>query len=234
MPLAVLAGAAVGVLLFFVPGSTLLGGGITGYLVDERGGQAATAGGMAGAVMVVPTALLVLLLGSAVLGIEPLSGGLLVVGLVVLAVYTVLLGVLGGILGGYARGALADEDEPSVDTANVPRGSTLLHGVVGGVAGVFLSFIPYSTVLGGGIAGYLEGGSLRDGAVVGAVAGVVALVPFILLGLFVISVLGLFGGVAGAAVGVVLVAVIGAGLVYVVGLSIVGGVVGAYLKSEVG
>lgn len=40
-----------------------------------------------------------------------------------------------------------------------------------------LGFIPFSTVLGGGVAGYLEGGTYDDGAKAGAIAGLVSF-PF--------------------------------------------------------
>nr|WP_310918613.1 DUF5518 domain-containing protein [Haloarcula sp. S1CR25-12] len=36
---------------------------------------------------------------------------------------------------------------------------TLLNAVIGVVASVVLGFVPFSTVLGGAVAGYLEGGT---------------------------------------------------------------------------
>jgi len=130
--------------------------------------------------------------------------------------------------------AVAGEDRPN----------TLVNALLGGIAAVVLAFLPFSTVLGGALAGYLQGPDTGEGLRVGALAGVVAVVPFALL--FV-----LFGGVMLAfvpfgmgmgmdprvgvfgAFGVVLFLLfLLLGLVYTVGLAALGGVLGAYLNRE--
>lgn len=109
--------------------------------------------------------------------------------------------------------------------------STLVNGVIGALAGVVLFFLPFSTVLGGAVAGYLEGGDLRDGAVVGAVAGVVTLLPWLLLVWLAVSFIGFVepAALSVAVLGGILVTL---ALGYVVGLSVVGGVLGSYARTE--
>ncbi|QSX01088.1 DUF5518 domain-containing protein [Haloterrigena alkaliphila] len=72
-------------------------------------------------------------------------------------------------------------DAPANDTGS----STLINALIGRVAGIILSFIPFSTILGGAIAGYLEGGEPNNGLKVGAIAGVIMLIPFVLMGTFI-------------------------------------------------
>ncbi|WP_299234388.1 DUF5518 domain-containing protein [Natronomonas sp.] len=98
-----LVGGAVGIVLSFVPLSTLLGGAVAGYL--ERGGSdGIEAGAIAGAIMLVPFAaaglvvLLVVFSGGAPLGFTVIAVLVLLFG----ALYTVGLGALGGYLGAYA------------------------------------------------------------------------------------------------------------------------------------
>ncbi len=111
--------------------------------------------------------------------------------------------------------------------------NTLLNGVIGGLAGVLLSGIPFSTVLGGGIAGYLEGGDYADGAKVGAIAGLVAFVPFVLFLWAVLLVLPIVPDPAfGAGIWLLGVLVVGVASVYTVGLSVLGGVLGIYVRTE--
>ncbi len=132
-----------------------------------------------------------------------------------------------------AIGTTAPPNE-SAETARAPN--TLLNALIGGLAGIVLSFIPFSTVLGGGIAGYLEGGDSTAGAKVGALAGIVAFVPFIfiigiaLLFIPVVSMSGV-GVQLGLWVSVLFIVLLAA--VYTVGLSALGGVLGVYVKEEV-
>jgi MFS family permease len=79
--------------------------------------------------------------------------------------------------------------EPTTaQSAEPERGPVLLvNALLGGVATVVFLFLPLSPVFGGAIAGYLQGPDRRTGLQAGAVAGVVALVPLVLLAL-------LFGG----------------------------------------
>jgi hypothetical protein len=47
---------------------------------------------------------------------------------------------------------------------------TMLHALVGAVTAVVLSFVPFSPLLGGVVAGFLEGPDSRDGTVAGGVS----------------------------------------------------------------
>lgn len=60
--------------------------------------------------------------------------------------------------------------------------STFVNAIIGAVAGIVLSFIPLSSLLGGAVAGYLQGGEKADGLRVGVIAGVIMLVPLMLIG----------------------------------------------------
>ncbi|MEF8862231.1 MAG: DUF5518 domain-containing protein [Haloarculaceae archaeon] len=129
--------------------------------------------------------------------------------------------------------AVAEADQPN----------TLVNALLGGVAAVVLAFLPFSTVLGGALAGYLQGPDTGEGLKVGALAGVVAVLPLLLVAF-------LFGGVFLAVVpfgmgmvdsGAGIFGVLGVlaivlfllfGLVYTVGLSALGGILGAYLNRE--
>jgi hypothetical protein len=108
-----------------------------------------------------------------------------------------------------------DSDEPS----------PVLNAIIGGVAGILLAFIPLSPVLGGGIAGYLQRGPREAGLKVGAGAGLVMLLPYVLLML-----LGLGG--TPAAFGVFALLLIGMMALYTVGLSALGGYLGVYVYEE--
>jgi hypothetical protein len=115
---------------------------------------------------------------------------------------------------------------------------TLLNAVIGVVASVVLSFIPFSTLLGGAVAGYLEGGTSRDGVVVGAISGVLGLIIgavfffvfVVFLGVFAIGA-GAPPGLSGAGIFLLLVFAALAGL-YTVGLSALGGLLGNFAKNE--
>lgn len=144
-----------------------------------------------------------------------------------------------------ARGASARSDVPAATADRRRTGdrstaepeetpNTVLNGVIGGVVtAVATAFLgPFSPVVGGGVAGYLEGGETNDGLKVGAFAGLVALVPFLLflpLLLFVVPFVGPRGGIAFLFVMVFMLSLLGA---YIVGFSALGGVLGAYLKRE--
>lgn len=108
---------------------------------------------------------------------------------------------------------------------------TPLNALIGGVAGIVLSFVPGSTLLGGAVAGYLEGGEPADGLSVGALAGLVMLVPFVLIGLF--GWLFFVGaGGPGAGIGAMFFVFLVFGALYTVGLSVLGAVIGIYVKNE--
>lgn len=111
--------------------------------------------------------------------------------------------------------------------------NTGLNALLGGVVTVGTAlFVPFSPVLGGAVAGYLEGGDSDAGLKVGTLAGLVATVPLlfvVLLGLAVLPVVGPDGAVGVLLVGLLLFVLIAA---YTVGLSALGGVLGTYLERE--
>ena len=108
--------------------------------------------------------------------------------------------------------------------------STPINALVGGVVGIVVSFLPGSPFVGGAVAGYLEAGDFGDGLRVGALAGLVMLVPIVLFGLFVAAV---FLGVgASGMMGTLVFAALALGTLYTVGLSVVGAIVGRELEAE--
>lgn len=127
-------------------------------------------------------------------------------------------------------------DSPPTETSPPPderagaEFPTVINALIGGVVGIVLAFIPFSTVLGGGIAGYLEGGRPEVGLKVGAIAGVIMVIPFVLILLFALFLLG-FAGVPRAIgiVGILVLLFVG---VYTIGLGALGGYLGAYVKNE--
>lgn len=121
------------------------------------------------------------------------------------------------------------------------EGDTLVNALIGAVVGIVLSFVPFSTVLGGAVAGYLEGGDRSDGLRAGALAGVVMLVPLVLFALFFGGIFFAAGGMmmppnamgfSGAFAIVAFVFFLVVGLVYVVGLAALGGWLGNYVKND--
>jgi hypothetical protein len=120
------------------------------------------------------------------------------------------------------------------------EGDTFVNAVIGAVATALLSgFVPLAPLLGGGIAGYLEGGERDDGVRVGLLSGVVGLaislvffaVVFVFLAAFLAFVpeaLGVFGatGLLVLVLGTVMTAA------YFLGLSALGGWLGNYVKYD--
>lgn len=104
--------------------------------------------------------------------------------------------------------------------------STLLNALIGGAVAVVFSFVPVSPAFGGAVAGYLEA---DDGLRVGAIAGLVAAVPFgfvaLLIALFVLGI-----GPPELAVAVLLFFLLA--VVYSVVLAAIGGLVGELLAEE--
>jgi len=119
-------------------------------------------------------------------------------------------------------------------------GDTLVNALVGGIAAVVLSFVPFSPVLGGAVAGYLQGGTRNDGLWVGVYAGVVAGIPIVLGGvgfllLWGFMLLGYGTPGAGGGLAVFLVFALGGlvvGALYTVGLSALGGWLGNYVRYD--
>lgn len=107
--------------------------------------------------------------------------------------------------------------------AGGPPRSYVLTAVLGAVASALLSFLPFSPAIGGAAAGYLEHGASGRTTATGALSGLLATAPLVLLGAFVLG--GLVAGlldvgasglavVAGTAllVALAVVATVGAGL----------------------
>ena len=118
------------------------------------------------------------------------------------------------------------------------EGDTLANALIGAVVAIVLAFLPLSPMLGGLVAGYLQGGDRGDGARVGAIAGVVTFVPVVGFGVLVFA-FGAFYLAGGfplhlGVVGIVLVLLFGlvvAGI-YTVGLSALGGWLGNYVLTD--
>lgn len=119
------------------------------------------------------------------------------------------------------------------------EGDTFVNALLGAVVSVVLSFLLFSPLLGGLVAGYLEGGEREDGLRVGAISGVIALVPtagilFLIVGVasfFLIGGIPLRAGAFGA------ILLLGFGLLvtlYTVGLSAIGGWLGNYVREDIG
>jgi len=118
---------------------------------------------------------------------------------------------------------------PASDSTGIGSSNTVINGLLGGVAGVVLAFLPFSPLLGGAVAGYLDAGGPDGGLRAGLIAGLVMLVPFVLGIAFVLFMIG-FGGPAGFGVLAILVLLLGAA--YTVGLGVLGGYVGDYIARE--
>lgn len=117
------------------------------------------------------------------------------------------------------------------------EGDTLLNALIGAVGSVVLAFVPFSTVLGGAIAGYLQGGDQSDALRVGALSGLIASIPMLFVMMMIggiIPFLPAFGtaGSMTAIAGVFVFVAIAFVLVYTIGLGALGGVFGLYLADE--
>ena len=117
------------------------------------------------------------------------------------------------------------------------EGDTLANAVIGGIASILLAFVPFSPVLGGIVAGYLQGGDRGAGLRVGAYAGVVAAIPLVLFLLFGSLLAGVvLAGDAllgvGAVFGFGFFVLIVIGGLYTVALGAVGGWLGNYVKYD--
>ena len=118
--------------------------------------------------------------------------------------------------------------------------STAINALVGAVATIFITpFLPFAPAFGGAVAGYLEGGNGGDGLRVGAISGLIAIVPLFVFLILLGNLFLLFLAAAGVStpeltgLGItVLVLLFLSVLVYVVALSAIGGWVGAYLQRE--
>lgn len=105
---------------------------------------------------------------------------------------------------------------------------TLINAIIGAVVTIVTSFVPFSPVLGGGVAAWLEKGDRTEGAKVGALSGALIsllLLPLLFFGLLIAPfdfgltfLLMLFVVVLGAA--------------YLIGFGALGGYLGSYVREE--
>ncbi|UPW01752.1 DUF5518 domain-containing protein [Halorussus gelatinilyticus] len=126
-------------------------------------------------------------------------------------------------------------DRPPTTDARPPDDdpNTLLNAVVGAVVTVVTApALPFAAIAGGGVAGYLQGTDLREGATVGAVSGAIATIPAFLFAWVVAGFLliGMDPFLALSSLFAVFLFVLVAG--YLVGAGAVGGALGAYLRRE--
>jgi len=124
------------------------------------------------------------------------------------------------------------------------EGNTGMNALIGAIVGVILApILPFSTVVGGAVSGYLQGGDRQEGLKVGAIAGAIMLVPILLFLLLLGNVFffaaagGVYPGPSmfGLAGGVTIVVFVFAllfGVVYVVGFAALGGYIGNYVKTD--
>lgn len=112
--------------------------------------------------------------------------------------------------------------------------NTLLNALIGATVTVVTAFFaPLSPVLGGAIAGYLEGANADTGIWVGALSGVIALIPLLVIVPFALFVF-VFEPIVAVSVLFLLAIVVGFLAVYTVGFGAIGGVLGVYLYGEFG
>lgn len=113
-------------------------------------------------------------------------------------------------------------------------GNTFANAVVGAVVALVLVVVPFSPAVGGGTAGYLQRGRLRDGATAGTVTGLIVAFP-LFAGVALLAPLFVFApaGVPSIPMNPVAFVLLGltATVAYAVGSAAVGGAVGAYLAA---
>lgn len=118
------------------------------------------------------------------------------------------------------------------------KDDTLLNAVIGAVVTVVLSFTGISPLIGGGVAGYLQQGTHKSCAKVGALSGGIAFFPFLLLVFFGVVYLGILAGGFGIPGGVelLIIAFLFFPMIFLwsLGLGGIGGYLGAYLREELG
>ncbi|CCQ33762.1 hypothetical protein HLRTI_001679 [Halorhabdus tiamatea SARL4B] len=119
------------------------------------------------------------------------------------------------------------------------QGNTLLNAVIGAVVTVVFTFLPFSPVVGGSIAGYLQGGDQSAAIRVGTLSGVLAAIPLVVVLMLLATIvpfLPAFGtaGSITAVFGVLGIVALVISLFYSVGLSVLGALLGRYLSRETG
>lgn len=124
--------------------------------------------------------------------------------------------------------------EPSNSPESRTPITSLRNGLIGGVLAVILSFLPLSTVLGGGVAGYLDRSTGRHGVGAGAIAGIVSFIPYLLVGSYLVlsPTVMLPGPELGVSPLIVIAGMTGFALLYAVGLSVLGSLIGGYFYDK--
>lgn len=116
------------------------------------------------------------------------------------------------------------------------NGNTALNAVIGAIITIGLSFTGFSPLLGGGIAGYLQAESPKRGAFVGALSGMLAIIPLLLLGFlgffFMAVPVGGFRPPGGPELLIIMFLLVPLMIVWFVGLSAIGGYVGAVIRGD--
>ncbi len=110
--------------------------------------------------------------------------------------------------------------------------SRLLNAIIGAVVTFVLSFTVASPILGGAVAAWLQNGDQSESVRIGALSGVIALVPILIFVPF-IFLFGIVGGIGGAGFAFFFFAFIFVfAAVFVVGLSALGGYIAYYLMQD--
>lgn len=122
---------------------------------------------------------------------------------------------------------------PAGDQVESGEPNTLLNALLGAVVTIVTApLLPFAALFGGGVAGYLERGTVEEGARVGGLSGAIAAIPAFFVVWILIAVLALGGlerfGFASLLGGMIFVGVLG----YLVLAGAVGGAGGAYLRME--
>lgn len=109
------------------------------------------------------------------------------------------------------------------------RPDAVTCSVLGAVVTVLASFVPFSPVIGGGVAGYFGASEWKRGVFLGALAGLVVTAPAALIAAFLLWGM-VVAGTAG--VGFILLVALAFSAVFSVGLSAAGGYVGVYIAND--
>lgn len=112
-----------------------------------------------------------------------------------------------------------------------------INAVIGAVITVALSFTGFSPLLGGGVAAYLQGESPSRGAKIGAISGIIAMIPVLLFAIVGVTLFAMAspmrfsppGGVESLIIFAIMVPIMA---MWIVGLSTAGGYLGAYIHEN--